>query len=144
MSTIVKPTLEELDAFLSTRGVEHFSAHEIAQRTIPPRALWPNIVPTLWFADFLRQAFGPTVVGSGYRDPWHNASIGGAPESLHLSFNALDLTPSEGTPREWADTLTLVGLRDFGGMGVYLSKNFIHIDTRDLVFGRRPWYKEYP
>lgn len=137
-------TYDELDAFLNGKGVEYFSAREIAQRRVPPRELWPNIVPTLWFAEILRKAFGPTVVGSGFRDPEHNASVGGAPDSLHMYFNALDLTPAEGTPREWGALLTARSLKWFGGLGVYVSKNFVHVDTRDLVFGRRPWYKEYP
>lgn len=141
---ITEPTYDELDAFLNGKGVEFFSAHEIAQRRVPPRALWPNIVPTLWFGEKLREAFGPTVVGSGYRDPDHNASVGGAEDSLHLYFNALDLTPATGTPTDWADFLTARSLRRFGGCGVYLTKNFVHIDTRGLVFGRKPWYKEYP
>jgi hypothetical protein len=138
------PTYRELDAFLNGKGIEYFSAHEISHRVVPPRELWTNIVPTLWFAEALRRRFGPTVVGSGYRDPAHNAEIGGAPDSLHKYFNATDLTPADGSPLEWADFLTARGLRHFGGLGVYISRHFVHVDTRDLVFGRKPWYKEYP
>jgi uncharacterized protein YcbK (DUF882 family) len=140
---ITEPTYQELDAFLDERGVEYFAAQEVAQRRVPPRDLWPNIVPTLWYAGKLREVFGPTVVGSGYRDPRHNQEVGGAPDSLHLYFNALDLTPSTGTPEDWASFLTARSLRLFGGCGVYLSRGFVHVDTRGLVLGRRPWYKEY-
>ncbi len=135
---------DRLDDFLRGRGVEGFVAREIAQRAVPPVGLWVNILPTLWFAQALRKRFGTTIVNCGYRDSYHNREVGGAPASLHLPFNALDLTPSTGTPMEWAAFLAAQGLRGFGGLGVYPSKNFVHIDTRGLVFGRSPWYKEYP
>ena len=130
--------MDYLNAFLAERHVQFFSGKEIAQRRVPPRELWPNIVPTLWFAQELRKAFGPTVVGSGYRDPSHNASVGGAPDSLHLYFNALDLTPATGTPEDWGLFLMARGLARFGGCGVYSNANFVHVDTRGLVFGRTP------
>lgn len=127
----------DLDAFLTERGIRHFTAREIDPRANSYCYDWHNIVPTLQFAEALRAKFGPTAVNSGYRDPVYNESVGGAPTSLHAYFNALDLVPETGTPYEWARYMTEeYGLHLLGGLGVYDS--FIHIDTRWLVFGRNP------
>lgn len=136
-------THEHLDFFLRGRGVRYFSAREVAQRALPHRSLWQHIMPTLWFAERLRDRFGVTIVSSGYRDAEHNREAGGGSQSLHLSFNALDLTPRTGTPEDWGRHMSELGLRLFGGLGVYHARNFIHIDTRGLALGKEPWYKEY-
>ena len=128
---------DELNAFLDLRGVRHFTAEEICPARMPLRQLWTNIVPTLHFAELLRAEFGPTTVRSGYRDPVHNARVGGAPKSLHLSFNALDLAPERGDQLDWANFMAYLSLDKLGGLGTY--DGFIHIDTRLLVFGRTPW-----
>ena len=126
-----------LQEFLYERCIDHFSAWEICPRRVPHRTIWPDIIPTLRYAEILRRQFGICTVHSGYRDPFHNAEVGGAPRSLHLDFNALDITFRDGTPREWASEAKFLGLDDWGGVGLYPT--FIHIDTRYLVFGRRPW-----
>ena len=130
-------TSASLNGFLAKYGVENFHAWEMGTRVVPPVALWPHIIPTLRFAELLRVEFGPTEVLSGFRAPNHNREVGGAPTSLHLTFNALDLKPEDGTPQEWADFLTDLGLNRLGGVGVYAT--FVHADTRTLMFGRPPW-----
>jgi hypothetical protein len=44
----------------------------------------------------IQQLFGGVRVTSGLRSPAENARVGGAPNSDHLSGNALDLVPTEG------------------------------------------------
>lgn len=102
----------------------------------PTRDLWLNIVPTVLIADVIRHRYGaPLRVISAYRPPVHNAAIGGADDSQHLEFKALDLHPLGGQgasklfhiaqevrdqgPLEWRK----------GGLGRYTWG--IHIDSRD-------------
>jgi len=136
--------LEQLDDTLRSRNIKYFTAAEICPRAVPHQMLWTNILPTLWFAEYLRELYGPTKVNSGYRDPQHNREVGGAKSSLHIAFNALDLRPENGDPHQWAAALREMRLHDFGGIGIYITKNFIHIDTRSLVLGRDPWYQVFP
>lgn len=130
--------MNELHALLERHGVRWFSASELSQvGDRPPPTKYFNIIPTLFVADALRAEFGPVVVTSGYRGPAHNVSVGGAPNSLHLEFNALDLRPRNGTLDDWCVFLADSGFALWGGVGRYDEKNFVHIDTRKLVF-RRP------
>ena len=129
---------DELQRYLEFHRITHFTAHEICHRGVPDRAVWPNIIPTLRYAEVLRREFGRCTVTSGYRDREHNAEVGGAPRSLHLSFNALDIKFERGAPENWAwVALEDLGLDVFGGVGEY--DTFVHIDTRYLIFGRLPW-----
>jgi len=49
--------------------------------------------PTLSQAEQLSRQFG-VKINSGYRSPKHNAEVGGAPNSDHLSGNAVDFVGS--------------------------------------------------
>lgn len=52
--------------------------------------------------DKLRQAYGgPRVINSAYRNPPHNASIGGATQSRHMYGDAADLRNASGTITEY-------------------------------------------
>ncbi|HUT02558.1 MAG TPA: D-Ala-D-Ala carboxypeptidase family metallohydrolase [bacterium] len=132
----VSVTHDDLQELLEGRLITHFTAAEICPRALPPASIWTNIIPTLRYAEVLRREFGPCTVHSGYRDPVHNKAVGGAKRSLHVAFNALDLSFRDGDPSEWADIALLDGLNQFGGVGCYPT--FVHIDTRYLVFGRPP------
>lgn len=63
---------------------------------LPPRELWPNVVPAL---KLVREHVVPTVgaveVASSYRTPALNACARGAGRSRHLGFEALDLLPKD-------------------------------------------------
>lgn len=86
----------------------------------------------------------PIGVLSAYRTPTHNRRVGGAKLSQHVEGRALDLTPPRGVTiarftrdvRQLADALW----RDpdkpdlIGGIGAYLTRGFLHVDTRP---GRR-------
>ncbi len=61
---------------------------------LPPRRLWPNILPALrLLRDKVIPVVGRVEVASAYRDPTLNACSQGARGSRHLDFSALDLVP---------------------------------------------------
>lgn len=101
-------TLNEMDAFLAENGVDlsTVSAAELTTMSsapaqpsgkkpvaIPPRELWPNIVPTLrlWQQN-IRGPIGVPMSVHGYRPPDYNEAVGGTPGSTHQWFAAIDIT----------------------------------------------------
>ena len=132
-------TYEDLDEYLREHRIRYWSAREIARSGIPPVSLWPNIIPTLRAADHLREAFGPGVCTSGYRSPGYNARVGGAPNSTHVNFNALDVRFMNGSPQDWATYVrSVLGLKLWVSVGEYPT--FVHLDTRAIIDGRPAWH----
>jgi len=126
-----------LQEMIDASGIMNFGAREIARRSVPPTAVWGRIIPTLQVAERLRARpeINYILVTSGYRDPDHNERVGGAPNSLHVSFNALDIVPMQSSTEPvpiWLvqKLLDEDPLRPFMGLGVY--RTFVHIDTRGL------------
>jgi N-acetylmuramoyl-L-alanine amidase len=132
--------------FLNRHKVIYFSAKEVlflgASNTflrcneIPPDALWPNILPAIKAADEIRARVGvPVRILSGYRNAAYNRAVGGARNSLHTQFRALDLTARIAIPdlHRAAVAVRNDGIFD-GGIGVYTG--FIHIDNGP----RRNWH----
>ncbi len=111
---------------------------------VPPRRLWPSMVPTLlYIRDELVPVTGPVRIVSGYRDPVANACFKGAKASRHLRFAALDLTPVR--PLSRAELIAKLcplhagtGARSNVGLGIYATTRF-HIDTA----GHRRWGADY-
>ena len=137
----------EFAAFIEGLGLRHFSPGEFlylgagnqsgacaGRNGPPPRSLWDNIRNTALMIDEIRNRLGyPVRIISGYRNPSYNSCVGGASGSLHMRFNALDWTCSNGTVAQWHAAATAVrGSRSqfAGGIGRYNSSRFIHIDTR--------------
>jgi N-acetylmuramoyl-L-alanine amidase len=53
-----------------------------------------------------------------------------------MKFNAIDFSCSAGTPEIWrrvADKLRSSDKRFVGGIGVYPTRGFLHIDTRGKI-----------
>ena len=75
--------------------------------------------------------FGPVTVNSTCRSRQHNASVGGAPHSQHLSGNAVDFSVGRNARAVLA---FLGGRRAVGGLKRYSDGHF-HIDTGP----RRTW-----
>ena len=78
-------------------------------------------------------AVGPVEPVSAYRNPLLNVCAGGAPESAHKHYSAIDLVPLRPTTREeLMQTLCAVHARrgpDYGvGLGFYAFLRF-HVDT---------------
>ena len=101
---------------------------------VPPTSEWPHIVQTLRYVhDYVIPAVGPVEPVSGYRNPTLNQCAGGAPESAHKHYSAIDLVPLRPTTREQLmQTLCAVhGRRGPAyevGLGFYAFLRF-HIDT---------------
>lgn len=134
--------VREYRSFLAAHPLRHLSPREVLRphfKTrdgivcgLPPKELWPDLLPTLRAADELRQRLGVPlrVVISAYRSPQYNAKCPGAARySQHLYNRALDLV-FDCPPEEafaMADQMRREGVFE-GGLGLY--KSFIHLDTR--------------
>ena len=103
------------------------------RNSTPPRKLWDNLVPTLRIVDALRGHLGkPCRILSSYRSPEYNRAVGGAPQSQHLQFNALDIT-FDGVRSGIVYAVLQAWRKEgkfTGGLGFYPSSGFVHIDTR--------------
>jgi hypothetical protein len=101
---------------------------------IPPTTEWPHIVQTLRYVrDYVIPAVGPVEPVSTYRNPALNVCAGGAPESAHKHYSAIDMVPLKPTTREeLMKTLCTVQARrgpDYQvGLGFYAYLRF-HVDT---------------
>jgi hypothetical protein len=101
---------------------------------VPPASEWPHIVQTLRYVrDYVVPAVGPVEPVSVYRNPYLNVCAGGAIESAHKHYSAIDLVPLRPTTREdLMRTLCAVHARrgpDYGvGLGFYAFLRF-HVDT---------------
>lgn len=73
----------------------------------------------------------PIIVGSAYRDPKHNAAVGGAPASLHMSGRAFDIKMQGYSDAAIVSFIFYATKAGFNGFGMYLDRPapFIHIDT---------------
>lgn len=142
------------DKFVSDQGFRHFKPYELlvmgsqhaspgspcrGLNTFPPRGLWSNIAPTVRVLDILRDRLGAAIrITNAYRNEDYNNCIGGAENSAHLSFQAIDfVAEGGGRPSDWARTLR--SMRDDerlfeGGVGQYTG--FVHVDTNGVT---RDW-----
>ncbi len=149
-----KPRRSETFAqWFARMGFRNFTTSEVAvyfsrtrgsvRNSAPPRHLWHRIVPTLRVVDDLRDSFGkPCTITSSYRSPAYNRAVGSSnppdprkpagPGSQHPRFAALDLRVSGVSARRVYERL-LKWRREgrfTGGLGLYVSSRFVHIDTR--------------
>lgn len=129
--------------WFNAQGFRHFGAHEFTRyfgavrkgvkNSAPPKKLWKHVVPTLQVVDDLRESFGqPCTILSSYRSPDYNRTVGGAAQSQHLQFNALDITiKGVSAKRVYERLLQWRSEGRFkGGIGYYPSSGFVHLDTR--------------
>lgn len=106
---------------------------------VPPKALWPNIVPTLkWFDANARPIIGKVRLYHGYRNPDANKACGSR-SPVHPANSAIDFVPMEMHDPAKIERLMCSAFRAKGktakiGMGFY-GVGLIHIDTR----GYRSW-----
>ena len=101
---------------------------------VPPMVQWPHIVQTLrYINDYVIPTVGPVEPVSAYRNPALNSCAGGAAESAHKHYSAVDLVPLRQTTREeLMRKLCAVHARrgtDYSvGLGFYAFMRF-HVDT---------------
>jgi N-acetylmuramoyl-L-alanine amidase len=129
--------------WFNAQKFRHFAASEfesyfVAQRkgvtnSAPQQRLWKNIVPTLRIIDDLRESFGkPCTILSSYRSSDYNKAVGGVGLSQHMEFRALDIAFDGISPQHVYDRLIewRKAGKFVGGLGIYPSSGFVHIDTR--------------
>lgn len=138
---------------------KYFTQKELENGQIIPVDLYPNIIPTAMVLDILRERLKePIYINSTYRDPNYNASVGGAKNSIHMLFNAIDFTVKRDSAvaKMAAISSIYATLKDFDkkgyiypgsgfktsimGLGLYLRgmRSFIHVDTRGLLGKKAP------
>lgn len=88
----------------------------------------------------MRKRFGPCTVHSGYRTRTWNHIVGGEPGSYHIysmhdgNDQAVDVSFAQGSPESWgafANSIRRIKRSGKGGIGIYPSKGFVHLDIRD-------------
>ncbi len=79
----------------------------------------------------------PIGVNSAYRDPEHNARVGGAKNSQHMHGNAFDVDVSGLSLEQRVDMIRQARAAGFGGVGVYGGS--LHFD----VGPTRNWGADY-
>lgn len=107
---------------------------------VPPTSEWPHIVQTLRYVrDEVIPAIGPVEPVSGYRNPDLNLCAGGAKDSAHKGYYALDLVPLKATTRDELIRVICTVHHRRGeayqtGLGFYSFLRF-HVDSK----GFRLW-----
>lgn len=73
----------------------------------------------------------PMLIGSAYRTAKHNSAVGGAPQSLHLTARAYDVSMRGYSDAATVSFIYYATVAGFTGFGLYLDRPnpFIHIDT---------------
>lgn len=101
---------------------------------VPPTSEWPHIIQTLRYVrDYVIPVVGPVEPVSVYRNPILNQCAGGAPESAHMEYAAIDLVPLQPITRDvliktLCDTHTAHGAAYGTGLGFYAYLRF-HVDS---------------
>jgi len=101
---------------------------------IPPTEEWPHIVQTLRYVrDYVIPELGPVEPVSAYRNPSLNQCAGGAPESAHKQYFAIDMVPLRPITREAMMRTLCAGHSEHGaaynaGLGFYAFMRF-HVDS---------------
>ena len=101
---------------------------------IPPTTEWPHIVQTLrYIHDYVVPEVGPVEPVSAYRNPTLNQCAGGAPESAHKHYSAIDMVPlrpisREAMMRTLCATHSQHGAQYNAGLGFYAFMRF-HVDS---------------
>ena len=106
------------------RLTQHFSLHEFQCKDGSRQVvLHPDLLTKL---QALRTALNrPVIITSGYRNPTHNANVGGSPTSQHLLGTAADIQVAGLSIPDLASRADQLG---FTGIGLYTT--FLHVDVR--------------
>jgi uncharacterized protein YcbK (DUF882 family) len=76
----------------------------------------------------------PIVITSGYRCPKHNAEVGGAKTSAHMSGYAADIQVSDST--RW---IIALAASDAGFHRIGIAEKFIHVDCDPTKSTNKLW-----
>ena len=104
----------------------HFSDAELACHHCGVNGCQQELVDAL---EALRAIAGvPIKVNDAYRCPEHNAAVGGAPHSEHMTGIAADIVIEGMSPEEMYHAAQQVPA--IKGIGVANRQGYIHVDTR--------------
>lgn len=121
----------------------HFTPWEFASKGNGMVVVKVRMVEAL---DRVRHRFGrPMIITSGYRDPAHNARVGGAPRSRHMVGDAVDLNLAGFSNAERQRLMSLLleeGFTSFGSYG--RSPTMLHADMRPHAAIWRHGGGDYP
>lgn len=79
----------------------------------------------------IRSHFGKAVtIHSGYRTPPYNTKVGGVSNSQHTYGTAADIS-IKGVPVADVAAYARSIMPDWGGVGIYSKKGFVHVDVRE-------------
>ena len=101
---------------------------------VPPPEEWPHVVQTLrYINDYVIPEVGPVEPVSGYRNPALNVCAGGAPDSAHKQYSAIDMVPLRPISRQAMMRALCSGHSQHGaayhaGLGFYAFMRF-HVDS---------------
>ena len=121
----------------------HLQRWEVVSRGDEPEWQMTPAAKYLWQA--IRISWGkPIIINSACRDVEHNKKVGGADKSMHLAFSvkglygkAFDLRLPDSDPQGFVRLCDEIVFD--GGMGLYLKKGFVHVDTGEGREKRRRW-----
>lgn len=130
MSELIKRA-EELHAGIHSDHItENFFWSEIICPCCDAVKIAPGVFTHIARLQIMRTELGsPIHVNSGYRCAKHNIEVGGANGSWHLLF-ATDVCPGDHDARGLKIMYRLALQLEFGGIGLYEGKGFIHLDMR--------------
>ena len=101
---------------------------------VPPPSEWSHLVQTLRYVEaHVIPVIGPVEAVSAYRNPLLNSCAGGAPESAHRHFSAVDLVPLRPIDRDGL-IRSLCAIHAWRGPGYQVGLGFyafhrFHVDT---------------
>jgi uncharacterized protein YcbK (DUF882 family) len=138
---------------LTLWDVRHFTAFELCPvgrihnnvtLMAPPKWMYDAMLPTIVRIETVRRATKSRLrIMSGYRQKAYNDAVGGSSRSMHLVFNALDIVPLDVRLEDfYEEVMKLPGIHEWGGVGLYRERGFLHFDTRGLLnAGDSPWHE---
>lgn len=137
-----------MQKLLDRYGIINFTPEEIAtpEGGIPPRDSWLNAILTLIRLQRLRDELkSPLYINTprlrlrGFRSPEANAAVKGASGSIHLLFNAFDVSSPAWVPRDLYNAMwDVFPEKDLDMMGIGRYRTFLHVDTRGYLGLKAP------
>ncbi|WP_051569419.1 D-Ala-D-Ala carboxypeptidase family metallohydrolase [Alkaliphilus transvaalensis] len=100
-----------------------------------------NVRRLMWKLEALRRKAGnnPVTITSGFRSISHNASVGGASNSMHVYGIAADLAVANRTVTQVNNIA-----RTCGFSGMYNMATAVHMDSRiEYPYGSQSWWWNY-
>lgn len=139
----VAATDDEMAQARATQLTEHFSLAEFYVHELPPENVQLEKLPTMaalaeWFRTYI--VGGPVSVKSYYRSSDHNADVGGASASPHLTGDGMDLVPTSGPSFDVLAQRVTAAIAQgtapgFGSMIFYQDEGHIHMSADGVPNG---------